>query len=221
MPDGYEFQKYGGVDSGSFDFQLIECICTWIMINYALRKQGRSSLFCTTLGDDSLTMVDGVHPVDMERLRHDIADTFGVELNMEKSVQETELSKVKFLGRKCVNGTPVKETADVILAALLPSRTDSSPLDLAERLVALAYDSAGTSVPITAFLSHCWEQVAKYLQSISYNTVDHPWSQRWIKKFVMWGLPRPPDLRMPTMIDIFYLVNCTKMTEQQEQFRRF
>lgn len=221
MPDGYEFRKHGGVDSGSFDFQLIECVCTWIMINYALRKQNRSSLFCTVLGDDSLTMVDGVTPIDIERLRLDILNTFGVELNREKSSQETDLSKVKFLGRKCVNGLPVKETADVVLAALYPSRTDNSPLDLAERLVALAYDAAGTSVPITAFLRQCWDHVAKYMQSISYNTINHPWSPKWMKKFVMWGMSRPPDLRLPAMTDIFYLVNCSKPATHIDLFRRF
>lgn len=214
MPDGYEFQKQGGVDSGSFDFQLIECICTWVMINYALRVQGRKSLFCVVLGDDSLTMVDGNRPVDMDSIERTIDQVFGVKLNREKSAQETDLSKVKFLGRKCVSGQPVKETADVVLAALYPSRTDTDPLDLAERLVALAYDSAGTNIAITMFLRHCWDHVAKYLESISYNTIDHPWSPRWMKKFVMWGMPRPPDLRLPGMADIFYLVRCSKQSTE-------
>lgn len=221
MPDGYEYQKFGGVDSGSFDFQLIECICTWIMINYALRKQGRSSLFCTVLGDDSLTMVNGHSPVDMQHLSQTILNVFGVEVNLEKSQQDVDLSKVKFLGRQCVNGLPRKETADVILAALWPSRTDRSPLDLAERLVALSYDAAGTSVPISCFLRHCWDHVAKYMMSISYNTINHPWSTKWIKKFVMWGLPRPPDLRLPNYVDLFNLVYCSKQVTDHTVFRRF
>lgn len=209
MPDGYEFQKRGGVDSGSFDFQLIECICTWIMIRYALRKLGFKDLFLSTLGDDSITLLEGVKEPSLADIARVILDVFGVTVNIEKSHIARSMDKAKFLGRYCRSGTPQRETADVILAALLPSRTDRTPVETAERVVALYYDSALGNFQARWFLQACWFALSKELIALGYNFSSHSWSNRWSKKFKMWGLKQPPQLKLPSDEDLFVLTETT------------
>jgi len=218
MPDGYEFVKHGGVDSGSFDFQLIECVATWIMINYSLKVLGRKSLFCATLGDDSITLVDGLHPVALDDISRVIQDTFGVTVSKEKSSIVYSLSECRFLGRYCRNGSPYRDTADTILAALYPSRTDTSVVDVAERIVALYYDNANSNSCATRFLKKCWFEILNELVFLGYNVSAHQWSNRWIKKFVMWGLRAPPELRIPTDDDVFLLTHTQLLRKNKNEW---
>lgn len=206
MPDGYQFQKHGGVDSGSFDFQLIECVCTWIMIQYALRKLGYQPTFCSVMGDDSITLIPGHKRIDLDAVARLIQDTFGVEMNKDKSTVNQYLRETKFLGRYCHNGLPYRDTADVIMAALYPSRTDRDIMDTAERIVALYYDNANVNHSARVFLKHCWATIATILTRSGWTATTHSWENRWTKKFTMWGLKAPPELRLPDDITLNHLV---------------
>lgn len=215
MPDGYEFIKHGGVDSGSFDFQLIECVCTWVMINYALRKLGRRSLFCSVLGDDSITLVDDKGPVSLAQISSIIQETFGVVVSPEKSGITYDLAQCKFLGRYCRNGSPYRDTAEVILAALYPSRTDTCLLDVAERVIALYYDNANSNPCAIHFLKKVWMRILPELLKAGYTMSMHTWSNRWMKKFVMWGLRAPPELRIPDDWQVYLLVHTTVLKNKK------
>jgi hypothetical protein len=215
MPDGYLFIKHGGVDSGAFDFQLVECMATWIMIQYSLRSLGRKVLFCTTMGDDSLTVLEGAHAISFDEVSEVLTRIFGVSLNSTKSYQTIYYEQIKFLGRYLRNKSFVKPTVDTILAALYPAKTDSSPLETCERVIALYYDSAGTSPPAARFLKSVFMKLEPFLRESGYLTSAHSWSNRWMKKFTMWGMSPPRTLSLPSNEDLYFLLTSNKQPERR------
>jgi len=198
MPDGQMYEKDGGVDSGSYDFQLIECICTWIMLQYAFKKMNVDTHFIYTLGDDSFTLTNSSYPIDFKMLANIINAVFGVVVNTEKSLQSYKIEEIKFLGRYCHNGYPYRDLLDVILAALYPHRDDETDEDIAQRILALYYDNAAGNPHAERFLQLVWEDLDIGEVSL------RPHVQ---KKFILWGI-RPPDVtdRLPGKMDLVMLV---------------
>lgn len=214
MPDGYLFVKHGGVDSGAFDFQLVECMCTWIMIRYALLKMQRKYLFLTTMGDDSLCVLADDYPLDFEAVNNILKEIFGVEVNASKSYQTRFYEEIKFLGRYLRSKSFRKPTVDTVLAALYPAKTDVSPIDTAERLIALFYDTAGSSPPAARFLKSCFMKIEPAIRDLGYLTSIHSWSNRWMKKFAMWGMSPPKYLKLPSNDVLYHLLYSDKEYER-------
>jgi len=160
---------------------------------------GISDKLTYVLGDDSFTLTHECYPINLRLLAQIIDETFGVRVNVEKSMQSSRIKEIKFLGRYCHNGYPVKDMIDVVLSALYPHRTDESDEDTAQRILALYYDNAGGNSRVESFLRSVWD---------SLDVTEVRLKPHIQKKFLLWGLA-PPEVTtsLPDALKLEMLVN--------------
>jgi len=211
MPDGWMFQKHTGVDSGSYIFQLIENICTYIMIHAALSAQGISHDKMYVLGDDSLVSCRNQKKINFQALCDYIQSEFGVTVSTDKSFVTSDLSKVKFLGRYMGDGLPKRNVCDIVLSLLYPGQPDDSVIDLAQRCVALYYENAIVSYPCESFIQAVFEKIPAEIRNSLEHRTDLPWPRRWVKKFERMGIP-VPKCKLPTTNQLFMLFSYRDIT---------
>jgi len=204
MPDGWMFQKHTGVDSGSYIFQLIENICTYIMIKSALSSQGINSEKVLVLGDDSLVSCRNQKKINFKELCEYIVREFGVTVSTDKSFVTSDLSKVKFLGRYIGDGLPKRNVCDIVLSLLYPGSPDDSVIDLAQRCVALYYENAIVSYPCESFITAVFEKIPAEIRNSLEHRSDLKWPRKWVKKFERMGMP-VPKCKLPSTNSLFLL----------------
>jgi len=211
MPDGWMFQKHTGVDSGSYIFQLIENICTYIMVEAGLLSQGIESTSGYVLGDDSLFWCRNQRKIDFKGLCDYIQREFGVTVSTDKSFVVNDLSEVKFLGRFIAGGIPKRNVCDIVLSLLFPGQPDDSVIDLCQRCVALYYENAMTSVPCETFIKAVWEKIPADVRANLERSVNLPWPRWWIKKFERMGMS-VPRCCLPSVDVLFLLTSYRDVT---------
>jgi len=211
MPDGWMFQKHTGVDSGSFIFQLVENVCTYIMVKAALLNQGVDSSAAYVLGDDSLFWCKNVHSIDFQALCSYILSEFGVQVSHDKSFLVHDLSKVKFLGRYLAGGIPRRDVCDIVLSLLLPGRPDDDVTDLCQRCVSLYYESALTSFAAESFIRAVWERIPPDIRWNLERNTHLAWPKRIVKRFDRLGMA-VPVCRLPHIENLFLLAGYRDIT---------
>jgi len=214
MPDGFVFRKNGGTDSGSLAFQRDEDVATSLIVKFLFKLQGRNVLFYSVLGDDSICVLDTDQPIDMDKLASDCLSFFGIEINKDKSYQTLETSEAKFLGRYVNNGIPKRDTIDFVLSALYPRRTDKDEFDVAQRIVALAYENCYSNDNATAFLNRVWRKLSKETRELCENS-KATWAKNVVSMFRTLGLEPPPIVAFPTFEQIFDLLYIPKEIDFQ------
>jgi len=203
MPDGWMFQKHTGVDSGSFVFQLIENICTYIIVTSSLLNQDISQDKIFVMGDDSVVSWRLQHKLDFDKLCAYILETYGVKVNTDKSFLTDDLSKVKFLGRSVGQGLPRRDTCSVVLSLLYSGNRVDTVVDVAQRCVALYYENAMTNNAAERFILSVWEKIPAEVRQMLENK-DIAWPWKWVKKFRRLGIELP-RCRLPTLDALFVL----------------
>lgn len=143
MPDGYIYQKHGGVPSGSYFTQLIDSIVNYVATQYiALRATGdlipRGWVY--VLGDDSIFTLNAF--VKLDRLAAFGAE-LGLTINSDKSVVAFGSDKVHFLGHSWPHGVASRPLRDLILRLVTAERASSEPLPIqrGQKLVNFLGDS--------------------------------------------------------------------------------
>lgn len=135
--DGHRYRKYSGIASGSYFTQLIGSIVNCILINWLSLEQFGSfpeeSIF---LGDDSLTRSFRKWDLDF---CNKFLSQIGMEINLEKSGQTTELKSIRFLGYRIGDGEPNKDLSEWMVALLYPERPDKEFSDVQNRALGLYY----------------------------------------------------------------------------------
>jgi len=211
MPDGWMFQKHTGVDSGSYIFQLIENICTYIMVTAGLLAQGVESRSAYVLGDDSLFWCRNQQQLNFKLLCDFIFKEFGVQISTEKSFVVSDLSEVKFLGRFIAGGIPKRNVCDIVLSLLYPGRPDDSVIDLAQRCVALYYENAMTSYPCETFIRAVWNKMPPDILANLEKISNFQWPWAWVKKFDRLGMS-VPKCTLPSTDVLFVLASYRDVT---------
>jgi len=173
------------------------------MLRYTYTKLEIRDKLTYVLGDDSFTLTHESYPVNLSLLAQIIDEVFGVSVNVEKSMQSNRIQDIKFLGRYCKNGKPVKDIIDVVLAALYPHRTDECDEDVAQRILALYYDNAGGNSHAESFLRSVWD---------SLDITEVRLKPHIQKKFLLWGLA-PPEVTtsLPDVMTLEMLVTYPKI----------
>lgn len=148
MPDGYIYQKHGGVPSGSYFTQLVDSIVNFMATQYiALRATGKAipDGWLFVLGDDSIfTLSTFVGMSDIQRYGAEL----GLKINLEKSTVARKSNKVHFLGHYWPHGVasrPLEELQLRLVTSERPSR-DPLPTQRGNKLFAFTGDCKEGSI---------------------------------------------------------------------------
>lgn len=135
--NGCRYQKNSGVASGSYFTQLIGSISNYVLCQWIhLEQFGRPVEDILVLGDDSLMSTSQI--LDINKANQ-LMKTIGMELNMTKSENSSNLQSIKFLGYSIGNGIPSK-TRDTWMTALgYPETPDYTIDQLQSRALGLYY----------------------------------------------------------------------------------
>lgn len=119
--DGRRFKKTGGVPSGSMFTNIIDSIVNMIVTRYTYyHVTGAFPQAEVYLGDDSVTVVDGI--VNLDDMASVALDSFGMVLNAKKSYVTTNTHNVHFIGYYNRDGKPFKPQDFAIASFIYPER---------------------------------------------------------------------------------------------------
>lgn len=148
MPDGYIYQKHGGVPSGSYFTQLVDSIVNFMATQYIALRATRTAIpngWLFVLGDDSIfTLPTYVGMSDIKRYGAEL----GLKINVEKSVVARKSNEVHFLGHYWPHGVasrPLEELQLRLITSERPSR-DTLPTQRGNKLFAFTGDCKEGSI---------------------------------------------------------------------------
>lgn len=142
LSNGERYRKHSGVASGSYFTQLVDSVCNYILITWAvLRQHGEYPLHLKVMGDDSILGCN--QRLDLDLL-NDLMSSIGMRVNVAKSSSSTNLANMTFLGYTINDGTPTKPYQRWLAALLYPEYPDRSWDVVASRALGLCYACLGT-----------------------------------------------------------------------------
>lgn len=172
MPDGHLFLVTSGIPSGSFFTQLIGSICN-LVIMYAIQLKFFGSVQRTyVLGDDSIF----VSP-EQSNLLPQIAEwigSFGLKLNVTKSICTGNYSDLTFLGHNFYGSTVSRDDFTLLSMALYPEDVPTDAVASSVRVSSLLYDSGFNSFAMYNVLRHMLDM---------YNVRDHSLSSEGLRVY--------------------------------------
>jgi hypothetical protein len=140
LPNGERYKKTSGVPSGSMFTNVVDTICNAIITRYCT--------FHTTqylpkgdvyYGDDTYAIIK--KPFDVESFARIATESFGMQLNLSKSVVTYDASEVTFLGFYNINGRP-KRSMDFLFASfMIPEHRNDDPFETSTRALGQLYST--------------------------------------------------------------------------------
>lgn len=140
---GNVFRKKGGVPSGSFFTQLVDCVVNYLGTVYAFAMKGQE-VKPYTLGDDALFTVP-VGKVTPEEIAKEL-EVLHLNLNADKTSVATTKEKVTFLGHTYKGNYFYREFSELFIHMLYPENRVETPMMSYARASALLLDSADNNV---------------------------------------------------------------------------
>lgn len=168
MPDGFVWQKHGGIPSGSYFTQMVGSIVNYLATQYMSYRSHGSGIprgWLVVLGDDSLFSMPFV---SLDKLSA-YASEIGLTVNAEKSIIARKSEAVHFLGHSWPHGVASRPVSDVLKRVVTSERWSNEPIDQlrVDKLVAFVGDCKEGSLVI-AKLGKVLNQIDSQTQYMLY-----------------------------------------------------
>lgn len=140
MPDGFVYQKHGGVPSGSYFTQMVDSIVNFLAVQYvSLRETNRGipSGWLYVLGDDSIFTMPYLALSKIKLY----ASELGLTINDKKSVIARGSDEVHFLGHTWPNGVASRPIEDIIQRIVTSETPSKLPIPLQRSAKVMAFQA--------------------------------------------------------------------------------
>lgn len=147
MPDGYVYQKHGGVPSGSFFTQMIDSIVNYFAIQYMslrISEQPVEDRKLLVLGDDSVFGWNKL--VSLDQIQ-DVMSEIGLKINVLKSLVSRENELIEFLGHSWNRGLMDRSPEEIAKRMAFPevySKLTDPHLRMATRMLSYSADAVSS-----------------------------------------------------------------------------
>nr|QGZ98411.1 RNA dependent RNA polymerase [Plasmopara viticola lesion associated Partiti-like 1] len=139
LPNGERFKKSKGVPSGSMFTNFIDTICNAVATRYAcMQASGRLPLRDYYYGDDSCVMIKGLN---VTKFADVLESTFGLKLNMDKTIYTCNPRNIHWLGYYAREGLPKRELDFLLASSVYPEKKIVHPVESCARLLGQLYST--------------------------------------------------------------------------------
>jgi hypothetical protein len=145
-PDGRRYQRtVAGIPSGSQWTQVIDSLVNLYVITYILVKRfGQDAVKnMVVLGDDGFISLKTELPESeiLEIIAEEALATFGMILNVEKTVVTRNRNEIVFLSYRNWNGWPVRDVDELVARFVFPERDPNDWAKMKARSIGIAWAS--------------------------------------------------------------------------------